>query len=68
MIRIVLSVVLGAINLLMIAQGAAFFSGTLGVVNSSELGMLISITNLLAMIVVWLGVYGLRELTSKTEA
>lgn len=68
MIRIVLSVVLGAINLLMIAQGAAFFFGTLGVVNSSEFGMLISITNLLAMIVVWLGVYGLRELTSKTEA
>lgn len=66
--RIILSVVLGAINLLMIAQGASFFFGTLGVVNSSEFGMLISITNLLAMIVIWLGVYGLRALTSKTEA
>ena len=55
---------LGLLGLCMIYEGLIYFINTSGYVTGSEFGMLISIVNQLGLILMWLGLLGLRLLLS----
>ena len=57
-LKLITGILLGVTSAWLVLAGAAFTLQALGPVTGSEYGMLVTLANLVASIVLWLGVFG----------
>ena len=65
-LKLTLGTLLGITSAWMTINGLSIAVQTMGRVSGSEFGMLITLCNLAANIILWLGLYGLWSLTPST--
>jgi len=58
---------LGLLSVYMVFNGLIIFDNTTGHVQGSEFGMLITLVNQVALIMIWLALYALRSILPPTE-
>lgn len=58
-------IVLGLLSLFLVFNGVTMYQYTSGVVQSTEFSLLITIANELSLIIIWLALYAMRELSEK---
>ena len=67
-LKLTLGTLLGITSVWMIINGLSIAVQTMGRVSGSEFGMLITLCNLTANIILWLRLYGLWSLTPSTPS
>jgi len=61
-LRIALGVLLGLVSLWLIFNGAMIVFQTMGTVRGSEFSILITMTNIIASMAVWMGIFALWKI------
>ena len=64
--KLALGVLLGIVSAWLVLNGVSITVQTMGRVTGSEFSMLITLVNLAANIILWLGLFGLWSLTPST--